>query len=442
MPNDETVTLLRTSAAPAAERAYALGCVAGPDRGRSFPLAAPVRALVGQSRACDVVLSDPHVSRRHFACEPTAAGLRVADLGSYNGTFINGVRVESALAGPGDQIAAGETVLVVANHAPAPVLETRTAFGRLVGASPEMRALYPLFDRLGASDIPALIEGETGTGKEVLAEAIHEMGPRSKGPFVVFDCTAVPPNLAESELFGHEKGAFTGALTARRGVFEQADGGTLFIDEIGDLDPALQPKLLRMLERKAVRRVGGDVWIRCDVRVLCATRRDLDREVTEGRFRDDLFYRLVVGRVELPPLRKRRGDVAVLAQAFWESLGRAGPIPFELVRRFERHPFPGNVRELKNTVARHVALGDAPAVVGPQQGAPPAAAAPDPIEQILAMNLPFPEARQLAKDAFERRYLERVLAEHGGSVARAAAASGIARRYFNLILARQRKDDG
>jgi transcriptional regulator with GAF, ATPase, and Fis domain len=187
-----------------------------------------------------------------------------------------------------------------------------------------------------------------------------------------------------------------------------------------------------------VRRLGGDTWIRCNVRVLCATRRDLDREVQDGRFRDDLFYRLVVGRVELPPLRKRRGDVAVLAQAFWASLGRTGPIPFELVRRLDRHDFPGNVRELKNTVARHVALGDTPLVAAEASAAP---AGFDEIASILARNLPFPEARQLAKDAFERRYLERVLAEHGGSVARAAEASGIARRYFNVILARQRKED-
>ncbi len=385
---DETVTVLRPSTLPSDVRAHVLTIVAGPDAGRTIQLAGPLRTLVGQSRACEVILSDSLVSRRHVALEPALEGLRVVDLGSRNGTFVNGVRVEQGIAGAGDRITLGDTTLVIAAaDAPAAPIETRASFGRLVGASPEMRALYPLLDRLAASDIPALIEGETGTGKEVLAEALHEAGPRRSGPFVVFDCTAVPPNLAESELFGHERGAFTGALATRRGVFEQADGGTLFIDEIGDLDPALQPKLLRLLERSAVRRLGGDTWIRANVRVLCATRRDLDREVSDGRFRDDLFYRLVVGRVELPPLRKRRGDVAVLAQAFWASLGRTGPIPFELVRRLDRHEFPGNVRELKNTVARHVALGDTDLT---SPGAPPPSAAADEIDSILARNLPFP----------------------------------------------------
>jgi DNA-binding NtrC family response regulator len=451
--DDDARTLLRAASAPGASEApgFALRVLAGPDQGRTLALGGPLRVLVGQSATCELRVSDPHVSRRHLAIEPVSGRLRVVDLGSLNGTHVNGVRIESVLASAGDEIALGSTVLTVELvKAPAgPALSERTSFGRLVGASAEMRALYPLLERLAASDIPALIEGETGTGKEVVAEAIHEQGPRSAGPFVVFDCTAVPPNLAESELFGHERGAFTGAATTRRGVFEQADGGTLFIDEIGDLDASLQPKLLRALERSAVRRLGSERWIRCDLRVLCATRRDLDREVQEGRFRDDLFYRLVVGRVELPPLRRRRGDVAVLAQHFWKTLGQQGPLPYDLRSRLERHDWPGNVRELRNTVARHVALGeafraradDAPAALDAPTSASAAPGATQELEAILARNLPFPEARQLAKDAFERRYLERVLAEHGGSVARAAEASGIARRYFNVILARRKRDE-
>jgi two-component system, NtrC family, response regulator HydG len=449
--DDETRTLLRPSVAPAAEATgFVLRVSAGPDRGRSVTLGGPLRVLVGQSASCELRLSDPHVSRRHVAVEPVGSNLRVVDLGSLNGTFVNGVRIESVLAAVGDQVLLGSTALSIEAGQPraGPALSQRTSFGRLVGASAEMRALYPLLERLAASDVPALIEGETGTGKEVVAEAIHECGPRHAGPFVVFDCTAVPPSLAESELFGHERGAFTGASATRRGVFEQAHGGTLFIDEIGDLDPSLQPKLLRALERSAVRRVGSERWIQSDLRVLCATRRDLDREVQDGRFRDDLFYRLVVGRIELPPLRRRRGDVAVLAQHFWQALGQEGPLPYDLRGRLERHEWPGNIRELKNTVARHVALGDAlrtrgaaddPATPGDAFKVEPASGAV--IDEILARNLPFPEARQLAKDAFERRYLERVLCEHGGSVVRAAEASGIARRYFNLILARQRREE-
>ena len=236
----------------------------------------------------------------------------------------------------------------------------------------------------------------------------------------------------------------------RRGVFEQAHGGTLFIDEIGDLDPSLQPKLLRALERSAVRRVGSERWIQSDLRVLCATRRDLDREVQDGRFRDDLFYRLVVGRVELPPLRRRRGDVAVLAQHFWQALGQVGAASrTSCADGSSGTSGRGTSASLKNTVARHVALGDAlrtrgaagePAAPGDALATPPASGSV--IDEILARNLPFPEARQLAKDAFERRYLERVLCEHGGSTSSGPRrASGIARRYFNLILARQRREE-
>src|SRR5262249_22135835 len=198
-------------------------------------------------------------------------------------------------------------------------------FGRVLGASREMRRLYPLCERLAASRVPVVIEGETGTGKEILAESLHEAGPRTAAPFAVFDCTAVPANLMESELFGHDRGAITGAVMTRKGILEEADGGTLLIDEIGDLDLQLQPKLLRALERGEVRRVGGDRWLKVDVRILAATRRNLDVEVQEGRFRDDLFHRLAVARIELPPLRERKGDVAVLASHFSEEMGRPRP---------------------------------------------------------------------------------------------------------------------
>jgi len=254
----------------------------------------------------------------------------------------------------------------------------------------------------------------------------------------------------ESELFGHEKGAFTGAVATRKGVFELAHGGTLLIDEIGDLDLALQPKLLRAVERGEIRRVGGDRPIKVDVRLLAATRRDLDQEVAAGRFREDLFHRLAVVRVELPPLRRRRGDVALLARYWWSTLGgdsvggsagggtpqmAKGP-PADLLRRWEREPWPGNVRELRNTIARQIALGDlAPA---PTEDAPASAKA-DVIDGVIRARLPFARAREKVVDEFQRRYLEHVLAEAGGDTAKAAAASGIARRYFNLLRARLRE---
>ncbi|MEZ4314741.1 MAG: sigma-54 dependent transcriptional regulator [Polyangiaceae bacterium] len=307
-----------------------------------------------------------------------------------------------------------------------------------------MRRLYPLCEKLAAASVPVVIEGETGTGKEVLAESLHETGPRSGGPFAVFDCTAVPPNLVESALFGHERGAFTGASELRRGVFEEAHTGTLLIDEIGDLDIELQAKLLRALERNEVRRIGGKAWIHTDVRVLAATRRNLDEEVAAGRFRDDLFYRLAVARIELPPLRHRAGDIELLARTFWKRMAGPGDvIPEDFVVRLAAYAWPGNVRELHNAVARRVALGDlgdlyAPSPSGPSS-ARAAASVQDPITELLAENLPFPRAREKLIEAFERRYVEDVLRRHGGNVVRAAAASGIARRYFQILQARARQ---
>ncbi|MGH7270919.1 MAG: sigma 54-interacting transcriptional regulator, partial [Polyangiaceae bacterium] len=206
---------------------------------------------------------------------------------------------------------------------PPPGQTMPNGFGRMLGRSAEMRRLYPLCARLAQSEVSVVIEGETGTGKEVLAEALHEASLRAAGPFVVFDCAAVAPSLLESALFGHERGAFTGALAQRIGIFEQAHGGTLFIDEIGELDALLQPKLLRAIERGEVQRVGSSRWEKVDVRILAATRRNLDREVHAGRFRDDLFFRLAVVRIELPPLRERHGDVAVLSAHFWGQIAES-----------------------------------------------------------------------------------------------------------------------
>jgi DNA-binding NtrC family response regulator len=314
-----------------------------------------------------------------------------------------------------------------------------------------MRRLYPLLERLAASDVAVIVEGETGTGKEVLAEALHEEGRRRDRPFVVFDCTAVPGNLLESALFGHEKGSFTGALQTREGVFEQANGGTLLIDEIGELDLSLQPKLLRALQRSEVQRVGGSRWIKVDVRVLAATRRDLDREVQAGRFRDDLFYRLHVARVALPPLRRRRGDIAVLARHFWLAMGgKEADLTSAILARFEDYAWPGNVRELYNAVARTLALGDLAqtdlrARPEPSDGSDGASASADEeaggegdvVAQVLALNLGLIESRERVVRDFERRYLRHTLDRHGGNVTRAAASAGVARRYFHQLLSRK-----
>jgi two-component system, NtrC family, response regulator HydG len=472
--DDADTVLARKIERPSdAGASYALMVVSGADQGTSFNIAPgqPSRVLIGTSPACDLRLEDRRVSRRHAAFELMGSRLRLTDLTSTNGTFVQGIHVLDAYLHGGELVQIGETQIrvdLIAELEKVP-LPTAVRFGRMVGISAEMRKLYPLCQRLAASNVPVIIEGETGTGKEILAESLHEMGPRASGPFVVFDCTAVPPSLVESALFGHERGAFTGATESRRGVFEEANGGTLLLDELGDLELALQAKLLRVLERAEVQRVGSNRWNRVDVRILAATRRDLDHEIQEGRFRDDLFFRLAVARVELPPLHRRTGDITALAGHFWKQLAAKGvPFPAGFAQRLENYSWPGNVRELYNAVARRVALGDLapietargnPAELSPAPGAalskpnagastgPRAAPRPaspggprkgdrDLIEEVLAMELPLPRARQKIVEEFERRYVQRVLAQHGGNVGGAAAASGIARRYFQLLRAR------
>jgi DNA-binding NtrC family response regulator len=442
---DELSTFLhpRYDPTPLSTATYTLVVTAGPDVGKRVSLdaahAGPL--LVGTSVSCELVLTDRVVSRRHLALEPTPTGLRVRDLGSKNGTFVNDVRVREATLEGRECIRIGETLIAIetSSRGVPSALPEETAFGRMLGASREMRRLYPVCTKLALANVPVILEGETGTGKEVLAECLHEAGPRANGPFVVFDCTMVSPALLESELFGHERGAFTGATSARQGVFEQAHGGTLFLDEIGDLDVALQPKLLRALESAQVRRVGGSAWITVDVRVIAATRRNLDEAVEEGRFRDDLFHRLAVARLELPPLRSRRGDIPILVEAFSRQMG-ASPraVPPEVLARWEREPWPGNVRELRNAVARFLALGETEGVESPF-GSPATALADQWVALVLAQGASFSAARQRLMSTFERRYVEQMLAAHDGNVSRAAAASGIARRYFQILRARREK---
>jgi DNA-binding NtrC family response regulator len=440
-----TVLQYRFDPSPAPDASFRLRLEAGPDSEGEVTIVlddrSPSRLLVGQSPACDIRLRDPAVSRRHVALELVGAELRVTDLESTNGTFVGAVRVGEAFLRGGEVLRLGGSTFRVEKAAPSNAeLPIASRFAWVVGMSREMRRLYPLCERLAQSTIPVIIEGETGTGKEVLARSLHDSGPRADAPFVVFDCTAAPPNLIEAELFGHEKGAFTGALAQRKGVFEQAHGGTLFIDEVGDLDPSLQPKLLRALERSEVRRVGGVGFLQVDVRILAATRRDLDREVQEGRFRDDLFHRLAVGRIELPPLRKRRGDIPILARHFAQELGGAADrLTPDLVARWDAYNWPGNVRELRNAVARHLALGEladlVPSSSGP--GSSSADRSGDWIDRVIQKQRPLVEARQDVVGEFERRYLAATLESAGGNVTHAAKIAGIPRRYFQLLRARR-----
>ncbi|MGZ5970699.1 MAG: sigma 54-interacting transcriptional regulator, partial [Polyangiales bacterium] len=435
---DELSTELRPSvdSGSTTTPVFEVTVIEGPDEGTRFALdgTGPARVLLGSSPACAIRLTDRAVSRRHAALHHGGEEVQLTDLGSRNGTFVNGVRVIEAFLRGGDVMRVGASALrldLVESARKVPI-SSATRFGKLVGSSVEMRRLYPILERVAGSNVPVVIEGETGTGKELLAESLHEAGSRAGKPFIVFDCTTVAPSLIESELFGHERGAFTGAVATRKGVFELAHGGTLFIDEIGDLPLSLQPKLLRAIQRSEVRRVGGDKWIPVDVRVISATRRDLDAEVQAERFRDDLFFRLAVARVELPPLRAREGDVAVLAHHFWKELGGGDrPLPYDVLQRCEAYSWPGNVRELHNEIARRIALGEVE--LAARSGAESLPLVGDSIDAVLALDLPLARAREKLLEEFHARYVERVVAQHGGNVTRAAAASGVAHRYFQIL---------
>ncbi|MBX3225916.1 MAG: sigma 54-dependent Fis family transcriptional regulator [Labilithrix sp.] len=432
---EETRSLInRAPRDPDAPRpSFSLTVVSGADRGLVVELdgaTAASRTLVGASPACTLRLTDPLVSRRHAAFEVEADGLRVQDLGSKNGTVVNGLRVTDALLAGGEVVRVGATMIKAERLARVSTTKTPTAmaFGRVVGGSPEMRRLYPLLQSLAASTDPVLIEGETGTGKELLAEALHEKGPRSAGPFVVFDCASRTGGSAIAALFGVEGGA--------AGVFEQARGGTLLLDEVAELEPEAQAGLLDALAQGRILREGARDFAPIDVRLLVATRRDLDAEVQEGRFREDVLAWLAPHRVELPPLRKRQGDVGLLARHFWRVIGGGDTLPADFAARLETYAWPGNVRELANMVARRFASGQDEAEAIPHAGTDATLGAA--LEKILESDMPFSSARSAALAEFEKRYVARVLARHGGHVGRAAAASGIARRYFQVLRGRSR----
>jgi transcriptional regulator with GAF, ATPase, and Fis domain len=402
--------------------------VEGPDRGRVSDLSG-ADARVGTGKSCDLVLADDTVSRHHFSLRVEDAGIRVLDAGSRNGTTIDGLRVRDAWARSSSLIVAGATTLRVRlldDMIDLP-LSPRDHFGGLVGASVAMRQMFALLEKVAPSEATVLLEGETGTGKELAAEALHEESPRSAGPFVVLDCSAISASLIESELFGHIRGAFTGATADRAGALEAADGGTIFLDEIGELPLDLQPKLLRALERREVRRVGANDFQRVDIRVVAATNRSLAAEVDAGRFREDLYYRLAVVTVALPPLRERPDDIALLARRFAADIGRGATLSPRALRAFESQAWPGNVRELRNAVARALSLGE--------PSGEPAAAPPVPAGAV-DLSVPLVVARDRLVDGFEERYLREALRQTGGNVTRAAEIAGVNRKFIQRAVKR------
>jgi two-component system, NtrC family, response regulator GlrR len=410
--------------------------IEGRDEGRTFEPSTEC-LVIGEHPSADVVLKDPAVSRFH--CEiilgPAAS---VRDLGSKNGTVVNGVRVAQAPLEDGAVLTVGNTKLRFqrTNGAARIALSGRDRFGEVVGRSPAMRAVFALCEQASASDATVLIEGETGTGKEATAEAIHRESERGNGPFIIVDCGAIPPQLLESELFGHERGAFTGAVTSRKGAFHAASGGTILLDEIGELGIELQPKLLRVLERREVKPVGGNHYTPVNVRVLAATNRNLREEVTARRFRSDLYYRLAVLRIRVPPLRERKEDLPLLLEHFLQILGPQHRSESRALRSHEfmselrRHTWPGNIRELRNYIERCLATRAQPSPQELEISAPPSSTEPLKID----ITQPLKTAREAWVGEFERRYLAEILKQHDDNITVAARAAGVDRIHFYRLL--------
>ncbi len=421
------------------------------------------RTTVGSAHGNGLVVVDPAVSRLHAELELRENGVWVRDVGSRNGTFVNGIQVQAAHVPDGGHIKIGSTEF----HVNYVALKREVAlwpegrFGPLIGTAPAMRSLFASLARIAPLDSSVLVYGETGTGKELVARAIHEASSRASGPFVVVDCGALPDNLLDSELFGHAKGAFTGAVGGRIGSIEAADGGTVFLDEIGELPLQMQPKLLRVLESRTVRRIGETQHRKVNVRFISATHRDLLTMVNAGEFREDLYFRLAVLPVVTPPLRDRTEDVGPLIMHFHpEARGAVTP---ELLRELSSRPWRGNVRELRNFVERVLALGPTQALAmahedtrarpPPPSGAMPAAmltaSADGPASQDGAgaseatTSLPqldinfrqgFKDFREKWIDLGEREYLLRLLERHGRNVATAAEEAAVDRTYMYRLI--------
>ena len=428
------------------ERRYRLAVVVGPDAGLTHAIDSGT-TMVGTHADNDVVLTDGTVSRYHLELQVRRDGLHVRDLDSTNGTRWGGARVQAiTLTEPGRlRLGKHTEVELQADDVPATLGDfPGDRFGKVIGETPPMKRLFALLQRVAITDATVLLEGETGTGKEAIAEALHTASGRARGPFVVVDCASIPRELIASELFGHARGSYTGAISDKRGLVESADGGTLFLDEIGELPLDLQPQLLRALEKREVRRVGETRPIPVDLRVIAATHRDLRAMVKSGGFREDLYYRLAVVRCEVPPLRARLGDLPALARHFAEAFGRSGwDVSPALVEQLARHGWPGNVRELRNVVERALSLGTiaVDAEPAPPPGAPAGAGAGAGAGAPSAiLELPFKEAKAALVEGFERDYLVHLLARHKGNISRAALEAGIDRNYIHRLVKKYNLD--
>jgi DNA-binding NtrC family response regulator len=396
---------------------------------------------IGTAESSGLRLADPAVSRFHLELRPSERGVTVLDHGSTNGTWIGAVRVERAVVPPGTIVRVGGSALQVGETPPLQVeVHGSDSLGELVGRTPAMRRLMARVDRAAQSDVSVLVTGESGTGKELVAKALHQLGPRASGPLVTVDCGSLPATLVASELFGHEKGAFTGADRQHIGAFEAAAGGTVFLDEIGELQPAVQATLLGVLERRRLRRLGSRHELAVDVRVVAATHRDLRSEVNSGGFRLDLFYRLAVVNVAIPPLRERPEDIPLLVEHFLRDAGWTQPVASlispPVMEGLCRHHFSGNVRELRNLVEAAVAMGEPPPIEGRSGGGAGGAGG-----ESFAVDLhgPYKEARTQLLDQFEARYVAALMERTGSNVSAAARAARMTRSHLNDLLTKQKK---
>jgi len=395
--------------------------------------------VVGTSSDCDLVVPDSHISRRHCELTLTERGILLRDLGSKNGTLVRDIQVIEAWLSPGVPVTLGGTELIVAPAGDAAVvpLSSGESFGQALGRSLAMRVLFSKLERAAPTHETVLLLGESGTGKEVLAREVHAHSPRKDKPFVVLDCGAIAPNLVESELFGHVKGAFTGANAARAGLFEQVNGGTLFIDELGELPLDLQPKLLRAIENRQLRRLGSEQPVSFDARIVAATHRNLRARAQDGSFRADLYFRISVVEVQVPALRERKDDIPLFVERFLE--GRTPPrtladLPSGALPLLQAYDWPGNVRELRNTVARLLLF---PEMVSEIFGAPAATVAkaePARLDKLLELSLP--QAREAVLEELERAYVTAKLTQHKGVIAHAADAMGVSRQLLHRLLDR------
>ena len=438
-----TGTRIRREATPATVnlRRCKLVVIKGAQRGTEFVIAADV-IRVGKAPENDLAIADETVSRVHFEIVRDAKGYLVRDMKSTNGTFLDSAEVKEAYLRAGSVIKAGEVELKFTPFEERIEIlpSEKEALGDMVGKSPAMREIFGLVEKIAPTDATVLIEGETGTGKDMIARTLHQLSPRADKPFIVVDCGAVAGTLIESELFGHEKGSFTGAVAARQGAFELAAGGTIFLDELGELSLDLQPKLLRVLEQRELRRVGGQKIIKVDIRVIAATRKDLRSEVEKGKFREVLYFRLNVVPITAPSLRERREDIPLLIDSMLKKLAPDGAHLTDNTRAaLMAHDWPGNVRELRNVIERALALGADPGMLVAPLGNSdhPGSAAKgvqlrDQIE--FEPGVSFRDTKEKWNELFERRYLTWLIKRADGNISKAARDADMDRKYLHKLL--------